>query len=119
VVRNVIHPGNGTFAQQQTYLTGDNSVPASVGLGNFNNDSHLDIVVANSKANTIVIFLGYGNGTVALLATYSTGVSSAPSSVAVKDLNEDNYLDIVVSNYGSNDVLVFLGFDDGTFFKLD
>jgi hypothetical protein len=101
--------GNGTFSQQHTYSTGENSEPISIAVGDFNNDNHLDIIVANSQANTIVILRGYGNGTVALLAIYSTGVSSAPSSIAVKDLNKDKYLDVVVSNYGSSDVLVFLG----------
>ena len=109
--------GNGTFTQQQNYSTGNNSEPVSIALGDFNNDSHLDIVVVNSKANTIVIFRGYGNGTVTLLTTYSTGISSIPSSIAVKDLNKDNYLDIVVSNYGTNHVLVFLGSNNETFLE--
>ena len=109
--------GNGTFAQQQTYSTGNYSSPVSLAVGDFNNDTHLDVVVANSQSSTIGIFLGYGNGHVAVLTSYSTGISSTPSSIAVKDLNKDNHLDIIVANFDSNEVLVFLGFGNGTFFE--
>lgn len=97
----------------------------------------MDIAIINRLTKNIGIFLGYGNGTfpqqqtyliqrqilslffvdmeMTLLTIYSTGISSVPSSIAVKDLNKDNYFDIVVSNYGSNDVLVFWGSNNGTF----
>ena len=39
---------NGTFFSQLTYLTGDGSQPFSIAVGDFNNDSRLDIIVANS-----------------------------------------------------------------------
>ena len=40
--------------------------------------------------------------------TYSTGSGSGPQSVAVVDVNSDNKTDIVVANYGSNNVGVLL-----------
>jgi predicted nucleotidyltransferase len=109
--------GSGNFSLEQIYPTGDNSKPSSIALGDFNSDNHLDIVVANSQADNIIIFCGYGNGTMALLRTYSTEVGSTPSSIVVRNLNADGYLDIIVSNYGSNDVLVFYGFNNGTFLE--
>jgi hypothetical protein len=68
--------GNGTFIQQRSYSTGDNSQPVSIALGYINNYTHFDVAVVNSKINTIVIFRGYGNETIALLTIYSTGISS-------------------------------------------
>ena len=45
--------------------------------------------------------------------TYSTG--SSPCSVAVVDVNSDNKPDIVIANYGSNNVGVLLNRGNGTF----
>jgi predicted nucleotidyltransferase len=109
--------GNGDFANQLTYSTGTNSLPSSIAVGHFNDDLYLDIAVINAASNTVGILLGYGNGRFANMTIYSTGISSDPVSIAVNDLNKDNYLDLVVANWGSNDVWVFLGMGNGTFFK--
>jgi hypothetical protein len=106
---------NGNFAEQMTYSVGDNTRPSSIAVGDFNNDHHTDIVVTNSNTNDIVIYLGFGNGTFALATTYLTGISSAPPSVAVGDLNKDHHLDIVVANWGTNNILVFFGLGNGNF----
>ncbi|CAF5113149.1 unnamed protein product, partial [Rotaria sp. Silwood1] len=68
-----------------------------VAVGNFNSDTHLDIVVANAGDNTVSVLLGYGDGSFANQTTYSTG--SQPLSVAVGDFNNDTQLDIVVANF--------------------
>ena len=107
--------GNGTFSSQVTYSTGTGSGPYSIATGDFNNDNRLDIVVANYGTNNVGVFLGYGNGTFSSQTTYSTGNGSGPSSIAVGDFNNDNRLDIVVANYGTNNVGVFLGYGNGTF----
>ncbi|CAF3396205.1 unnamed protein product, partial [Rotaria sp. Silwood2] len=60
---------------------------------------------------------GEGDGTLFLLTTYSMGISFAPSSSTVNNLNKDTYLNIVVMNFGSNDVIMFFGFNDGSFLK--
>ena len=36
---------NGTFFSQLTYSTGDSSEPFDLAIGDFNNDSRLDVVV--------------------------------------------------------------------------
>ena len=105
---------NGTFAPQRVYSIGNNSEPISIAVGDFNHDHHLDVAVADFETDTIVILRGHGDGTFTILASYFTGIRSAPSSIAVADLDRDNYLDIVVSNFGSSDLLIFLGSHDGT-----
>jgi hypothetical protein len=52
------------------------------------------------------IFLNTGNGTFATQVSYRSGI--APHSLAAADLNEDNKLDIIVGNAGSDNVGVFL-----------
>jgi hypothetical protein len=108
---------NGTFSNQLNYSTGSQSSPLSVAVGDFNNDSRLDIVVASYITNTIIILFGYGDGTFSSETTYSTGSDSGPSSVTTGDFNNDNQLDIAVVNTGNNNIGIFLGCTNGTFFS--
>jgi hypothetical protein len=71
--------------------------------------------VANSAANNIGILLGYGNGGFADQLTYSTGIDSVPSSIAVGDFNDDHHLDIAVVNTASDTIGIFLGYGNGRF----
>ena len=106
--------GNDIFESQTVVSTGLRSRPYSVVVGHFNNDTVLDIAVANYGTNNIGIFLGYGNGTFASQTTYSTGTSS-PYFIGIGDFNNDYRLDLVVSNQGSNNIGVLLGYGNGTF----
>jgi hypothetical protein len=107
--------GNGSFANQAIYSTGSSSSPYSIAVGDFNSDTQLDIVVANSDSDNVGIFLGYGNGCFANQTTYSTGLGSYPHSAAVGDFNSDTIPDIVVANYQMNNLGVHLGRGNGTF----
>ena len=107
--------GDGTFAPAMIYSTGLNSGPSSVTVGDFDEDTRLDIAVGNDKAGTIGIFLGYGNGSFQKQKTLSTGRTSAPASVAVGDFNNDNHVDIVVANENTGNVGLFLGYGNGSF----
>jgi hypothetical protein len=107
--------GNRTFSDVITYSTGNNSYPMSLAIGDFNNDSINDIVVANSESDNIVVFIGYGNGSFFMLRTYSMDERSQPVSIAVGHFNRDYQLDIVVANFGSNNVCVLFGSGNGTF----
>jgi hypothetical protein len=107
--------GDGTFQAQRNFSTGNGSHPVWTVIGDFNNDTRLDIAVANFGSNTVGVFLGNGDGTFAAQKTFSTGVGSYPISVAVGDFNQDTRLDIAVANYGSNTVGIFLGNGDGSF----
>ena len=106
--------GNGTFSVQTSFSLGT-SHPLFITDGDFNNDGHMDLVVVNYGTNCIGILLGYGDGSFQDQTTYPTGYDSIPYSAAVGDLNQDNKLDIAVTNYGTNNVGIFLGHGDGTF----
>lgn len=53
--------GDGSFLLGTSYSIGTGSVPCALAIGDFNNDSRLDISVANNYANNIGVFLSYGN----------------------------------------------------------
>ncbi|CAF0928480.1 unnamed protein product [Rotaria sordida] len=105
---------NGTFAVQKTFSTVP-SRPKCVAVGNFNNDDHLDIVIVHEDTSSIGVMLGYGDSTFGALRTYSTGFDSDPNSVAIGDFNNDKLLDIVVANTGTNNIGIFLAYENGTF----
>ncbi|CAF3760649.1 unnamed protein product [Rotaria sordida] len=107
--------GDGSFQDQITYSTGYDSFPCALVVGDFNKDNQFDIAVANYGTDNIGIFLGYGNGSFTNQKTYTTTLNSKPSSIAVGDLNNDNYLDIIVTHSATGKIGIFFGYPDGTF----
>src|SRR5204863_135567 len=93
--------------------------PASVSIGDLNNDGTPDLVVANEGTypnypdGNVSVLLGNGNGTFAAAVNYGAG--SRPNAAAICDLNGDGKLDLAVANFGSNNVSVLMGNGDGTF----
>jgi hypothetical protein len=110
--------GTEPFASSALFFTGNQSQPKSVTIGDFNNDDHLDIAVANSGTNNIGILLGYGDGYFNAQLTYSTGRDSLPSSITVGHFNNDHYLDIVVINSATENIAILFGYGNGTFLNL-
>jgi hypothetical protein len=51
--------------------------------------------VTNSGTSKIVLL--YGNGTFGKETSYSLGYNYHPYSIAVKDLNQDNWMNIVIT----------------------
>jgi hypothetical protein len=84
-------------------------------VGDFNEDTRLDIVVVNYKSDDVSVLFGDGNGSFANQTRYVVGPS--PTSVALGDFNEDTRLDTVVANQMTDDVSVLLGDENIVFVK--
>ncbi|CAF4450422.1 unnamed protein product, partial [Adineta steineri] len=95
--------GNGSFDKQIEISTGI-SRPRWLNIADIDNDKFLDIVIANYGTDMISILFGFGNGSFLNPIAYSTGYDSLPSYVVTGDFNNDNQLDIVVANYGTNNI---------------
>ena len=89
--------------------------PYAVVVGDFNRDGKLDLAVASAGDGTVSVLLGKGDGTFRSPMQYTVGPRGLLSQIAAGDFNGDGRLDVVVSNFGSNDVSVLLGKGDGTF----
>ncbi|CAF1663691.1 unnamed protein product, partial [Adineta ricciae] len=109
--------GNGSFSNQTIYSTENDTLLVAAAFGDFNNDTQLDMVIVDAQLSSIEIFFGYGNGTFSPYMTYSIGNNSFPHGVSIKDLNNDNNLDIVVIAAYPPNLSIFLGYSNGTFFN--
>lgn len=100
-----------------------NARPTSVVVGDLDEDSTLDLVVAGSPAHNdgelfLAMLFGDGTGNFPLMTTLSAGQGTLKGNIAIADFNEDAHLDLAVgptnfqTSIPSNLVLVFLG--DGT-----
>ena len=110
--------GDGTFtpASPPTLSTGTGSSPVAAVATTLTSSGFTDLVVANHATNTLLVFLGNGDGTFkAPTAATTIATGRGPSSIIAADFNADGKIDLAVTNQLDNSVSVFLGNGDGTF----
>ena len=92
--------------------------PASVVVGDFDGDSHLDLVAANASSGTVSVLLGDGTGGFGAATDFDVG-PPFPFSVAVGDFNGDTHPDLAVASFNFSfpfgGVWVLLGDGNGGF----
>ncbi|CAF3830504.1 unnamed protein product [Rotaria magnacalcarata] len=98
---------------QKKLLTG--SSPIAVAVDDFNSGNILDIVVANYDSGNVGGFLWCGSSSFLSQETFPTGSQSRPKTTAVGVFNNHTFIDIIVANYGMNNMGIVLGYGNGSF----
>jgi VCBS repeat protein/FG-GAP repeat protein len=96
--------GGGTFSAPVYYNVGNK--PYSLAVGDIGGDGSPEVVTANYDDNNVAVLnnKGDGSGTFGPAFYYSTG--SNPRSVAIGELTDGGYMEIVVANSGAHTVSV-------------
>ncbi len=81
-----------------------------VGVGDLNNDSHLDVVATEPANSLLLVYLGNGDGTLQAAIPYDLSSLGTAHFVLVADFNGDSELDVAADM----DSFVQLLFGDGT-----
>jgi hypothetical protein len=107
--------GNTRFreAVDSPFLSG--STPLAVDSGFFDDDSIRDLVVVNSRSDTVSILRGDGFGGFDDPVGFQTG--RTPTSVLASDLDLDGSTDFAVANSQSDSVTIFLQRSGGDFLE--
>ncbi len=109
------------FDARRDFYAGD--YPRDVAIGDFNGDDHQDLAIVLKDDWKVGILLGNGDGTFQEIVTYQTAADSSdgeyPYSVAIGELNGDDYEDLVVANWGDHNIGFLMGDGDGTFATAD
>jgi uncharacterized protein YxjI len=100
----------------EPYVTYSVVTPHAVGVGDFNHDGLNDAAVTNLTgvgfAGELKIFLQNITGSLDSAVAYAAGTRT--EALAVGDLNNDGWDDVVVTNANSNTISVFLQQANGT-----
>jgi hypothetical protein len=100
-----------TFNDQLKLANPGNNSPASLAVGDIDRDGRDDIIVANTAASTISVFLNAGAATFHM--PFRVDLDDTPprktSALVLVDLNGDGRLDIAVTNAGTNDLSLIVG----------
>src|SRR5215469_7574709 len=74
----------------------------AIAVGDVNNDGKLDLVVPKYASESLVVFLGNGDGTFQPAVPYNTGSGYLPYSSVLADLDGNGNLDLLVSYQCAN-----------------
>lgn len=107
--------GNGTFKDQQAYFTGGYHYPYYLDIGDFNDDSLIDVAFSYASAPYVGVLFGYGNGSLGGRAVFSSGDNTHYPRIAVGDLNNDGYAGITVGSTNPFIVYALVSYGNGNF----
>jgi hypothetical protein len=105
----MLQSADGTLGTPTVYSTGVH--PASLAIGDVNNDGRTDIVTANQGSANISVFLQQDGGLMTDQILYTAG--NAPDAVTVGDINNDGLVDVAVAHRTSPFIGIFIQNTDG------
>jgi hypothetical protein len=101
----------GNFLPASTNSTGNN--PYSVIAVDVNGNGKLELITANSSANTLTVLTNAGNGVFGISATLNVG--NEPENVISADVNGDGRPDLISGNFASGTLTIYTNNGSGGF----
>ncbi len=100
-----------TFAAPVSYVTGS-PYPASyshtMAIGDLDNDGRADVAVVDFNNNIVMLFRNTSSpGTISFDPYITLHVGLNPAAIAVRDLDGDGKDDLIVVNYGYQNISIF------------
>lgn len=115
-VRILLGNGRGEFTFTSTIESGRN--PRGMAVADVNNDGKIDVITANATGiGYISVYLGNGNGTLQTRMDFDVCDREGcdPHNIDLDDYNGDGNLDVAVSPYFYNSVILMKGDGKGNF----
>lgn len=100
--------GTGLFAADPGSPFPVGSRPVSVAAADFNGDGTTDLAVVNQSSNSVTVLLGDGFGGFSQAPGSPFATGSHPISVVAGDVNRDGSPDLIVANYNSKTLSIFV-----------
>ncbi|MBI2424045.1 MAG: VCBS repeat-containing protein [Candidatus Hydrogenedentes bacterium] len=115
----VLNNGAATFAPAVEYFAG--TFPLAVKLADLNQDTHLDVVVANGQnpatsvttAPRVNTLFGVGDGTLDAASRVAYTTLDSPIDMAIADVNGDGDLDVFTAHNSGNNIAILAGRENG------
>jgi Flp pilus assembly secretin CpaC len=111
--------GDGTFTNSATLTTGNAPVALAANQFDLDSSSNQDLVIVNQADDTMLVYLGNGDGTFTQGQTFllnnASSTGNKPVAITEGDFNVDGLPDLAVTDQDTGTVSVFIGNGDGTF----
>jgi hypothetical protein len=116
--RIYVYSGDGTavFTAVSGSPFSTQKIPSLAATGDFNGDSKIDFVIANSGATgTVDLALGQGDGTFTIQPSVALAAAAAnPGLITSGDLDCDGQSDIIVSSTSGQSIIAYLAQGSGS-----